>query len=121
MTRGPAAGERGAVTAELAMVVPLLVSLAVGLVWLLAVGADQVRTVDAARETARALARGESADDAVALGERIAPAGARVSVADEGEQVRVTVTADLTGPGGVLRALPGVQLSADAVAVREPS
>ena len=99
MTRGPAAGERGAVTAELAMVVPLLVSLAVGLVWLLAVGADQ----------------------AVALGERIAPAGAQVSVADEGEQVRVTVTADLAGPGGVLRALPGAELSAEAVAAREPS
>ena len=40
--------------------IPLLVSLAIGLVWLLGVGAAQVRTVDAARETARALARGDA-------------------------------------------------------------
>ena len=50
---------RGAATAELAMVLPLLVAVSLGLVWLLAVGAAQVRAVDAARETARALARGD--------------------------------------------------------------
>ena len=33
----------GAATAELAMVLPLLVAVTVGLVWLLAVGAAQVR------------------------------------------------------------------------------
>ena len=53
------ASERGAATAELAMVLPLLVAVAIGLVWLLSVGAAQVRAVDAARETARALARGD--------------------------------------------------------------
>ena len=47
-------GERGAVTAEVAMGVSLLCAVTVGLVWLLAVGAAQVRTVDAARDTARA-------------------------------------------------------------------
>ena len=51
--------ERGAVTAELAMGLPLLVAVTIGLVWLLSVGAAQVRTVDAARETARAVARGD--------------------------------------------------------------
>ena len=47
-------------TAELALVLPLLVAVTLGLVWLLAVGAAQVRTVDAARETARAVARGDA-------------------------------------------------------------
>ena len=48
----------GAATAELALGLPLLLAVTVGLVWLLAVGAAQVRVVDAAREAARAAARG---------------------------------------------------------------
>ena len=79
----------GAVTAELALGMPLLVALTAGLVWLLAVGAAQVRTVDAARETARALARG---DDSSARpwpwGRGSRPRAPRCSVAVEGEQVR---------------------------------
>ena len=39
---------------------PLLVAVTVGLVWLLAVGAAQIRVVDGARETARMLARGDA-------------------------------------------------------------
>ena len=49
--------QRGAVTAELALALPLLFAVTVGLVWLLAVGAAQIRVVDAARESARAVAR----------------------------------------------------------------
>ena len=45
--------QRGAATAELALGIPLLVSLTIGLVWLLTIGMAQVRMVDAARETAR--------------------------------------------------------------------
>ena len=37
---GPARDDKGAVTAELALVLPLLVAVTVGLVWLLAVGAE---------------------------------------------------------------------------------
>jgi hypothetical protein len=47
-----------------------------GLVWLLSVGAAQLRVVDGARETARAVARGEDPGAAVALGRRVAPEGA---------------------------------------------
>ncbi len=57
--RGRRADERGAVTAELAMVLPLLVIVTAALAWLLGVGADQLRIVDATREVARALARGD--------------------------------------------------------------
>ena len=46
--------ERGAATAELALGIPLLVALTAGLVWMLALGAAQVRVIDASREAARA-------------------------------------------------------------------
>jgi Flp pilus assembly protein TadG len=111
--------QRGAVTAELALGIPLLLAVVVALVWLLAVGAGQVRVVDAAREAARALARGDDQAAAVARAERLAGDGARVSVVSTGGQVRVLVTRDLDGPGGLLDALPGATLSSEAVAAVE--
>ena len=97
---GGARDERGAVTAELALVLPVLVAVTVGLVWLLAVGAAQVRTVDAARETARAVARGDDEGAAIARGRQVAPPGSTVTVSRGGGEVRVTVT----GRGGRARA-----------------
>lgn len=110
---------RGAVTAELALVLPLLVAVTTGLAWLLAVGADQLRAVDAARETARALARGDSSAAAVAVGERVAPAGSSVRVATADGEVHVVVTGEVSGPGGLFEALPAARLHAEAVAVVE--
>jgi Flp pilus assembly protein TadG len=112
-------GSRGAVTAELALVLPLLVAVTIGLVWLLAVGADQLRAVDAARETARALARGDTPADAVAVGKQVAPDGASVRVSTRDGRVHVTVTGEVTGPGGIFGALPPARLHAEAVAVTE--
>ena len=114
-----ARAERGAATAELAMVLPLLVALTLGLVWLLAVGAAQVRTVDAARETARALARGDDEVAAVERGLVVAPDGSQVAVSRGGGEVRVTVTARVQGPGGLFGRLPSPRLHAEAVAVDE--
>ncbi|MCX6400634.1 MAG: pilus assembly protein [Propionibacteriales bacterium] len=118
MNRRPA-DQRGAVTAELAVGLPLLLAVTAGLVWLLAVGVDQVRTVDAARETARALARGEDAAVAQSLGQRIAPAGVRITVRHEGDRVVVRARGRVDGPGGLFRNLPGAHLDAEAVAVVE--
>ena len=112
---------RGAVTAELALVLPLLVAVTTGLVWLLAVSADQLRAVDAARETARALARGDALEAAVGVGEQVAPDGATVRVSTGGGEVHVTVTGEASGPGGIFDALPPAQLHAEAVAVVEDS
>ena len=86
-------GEQGAVTAELAMALPLLVAVTIGLVWLLAIGAAQLRVVDGARETARAVARGDDQAAAVALGQRVAPDGATFRVSGAGDEVRVEVVA----------------------------
>lgn len=118
-TRVARRGERGAVTAELAMALPLLLAVTTGLVWLLAVGSAQVRAVDAARETARAVARGDAVDDAVARGVRVAPDGAQVSVEQGAADVRVVVTGTVDGPAGMFGFLPAVRLHAEAVAAPE--
>ncbi len=112
--------ERGAVTAELALGLPLLLALVAALVWLLAVGAGQVRVVDGAREAARSLARGDAESVAVARAEQVAGEGSRVAVSWTASEVHVSLTRSVSGPGGLLDALPGARLHAVAVAAREP-
>jgi Flp pilus assembly protein TadG len=111
--------ERGAATAELVMVLPVLVAVTIGLVWLLSVGAAQVRVVDAARETARAVARGDDPEAARERGARVGPAGATVSVQVADEEVVASVEARVRGPGGLFALLPGVTVHARAVALAE--
>lgn len=112
--------ESGAVTAEAAVVVPVLLLVAVGLTWLVALGVTQVLALDAARETARAVARGEGVGAGIDLGLRVATPGARISVRDEGETLLVTVEAPVRGPGGLFAFLPAYRVSAQAVAAEEP-
>ena len=113
-------GERGSVTAETVMVLPVLAAVALGLVWLLSLAATQVRVVDAARETARAAARDEAPGSAAALGRRVAPDGARITVHEDADTVVVRVRSEVRGPGGLFGFLPGVDVHAEAVAAREP-
>lgn len=113
-------GEQGAVTAETAVVLPVLVLLGIALAWLVALGTSQVRAVDGARETARAVARGEQIEAAVELGRRVAPDGAEFRVVTEEGVVRVRVTAVVRGPGGLFGVLPGFEAHAEAVATLEP-
>ena len=108
----------GAATAELALGLPLLVSLTIGLVWLLAVGEAQVRVVDAARETARAAARGDAEADAVARGTQVSP-GATVTVEIRAGRVTSTASAEVAPPGGLLSFLPSAHVHAEAVAATE--
>jgi len=102
------------------MTLPLLLAVTIGLVWLLAVGAAQVRAVDAARETARAVARGDAADAALARGERVAPPGSTVTVREGGGEVTAVVVGRVPGPGGLFD-LPFARISAEAVAASEES
>lgn len=111
--------DRGAVTAELAMALPLLLAVTVGLVWLLAVGAAQIRVIDAARETARAVARGDDQGVAVKIGRRIAPSGTRFEIDLEGDRVVVTARGWVVGPGGLFGFLPGAGVKAESVALME--
>jgi hypothetical protein len=89
--RGRADG--GFVTAETAVVLPVLVVFAMALVWALLVVAAQIQCVDAARTGARAAARQDSADAVVQVAREAAPNGARVTVAREADRVRVVVVA----------------------------
>jgi len=120
VTTWPRRTEHGAVTAEAAVVLPVLVLFALGLAWLVALGATQVRLLDAARETARAAARGDDPVTSVGLGRRVATDGARISVRDEGDTIEVTVVAAVRGPGGIFAFLPTYDARASAVAAKEP-
>jgi hypothetical protein len=100
------------------MVLPMLAGVALALVWLLSVGAAQVRTVDAARETARAVARGDPEPEAVARGRTVAPDGSTVTVTHADGEVHVTVTGHIPGPAG-LGSFPAAHLRATAVAADE--
>lgn len=114
-----ARGDSGSVTAETAVVLPVLVALTLGLVWLVGLGVAQLRVVDAARETARALARDEPSTGALDLGRRVAPAGARFSVTEGQGLVRVAVVAEVSPAAGIFAFLPAVEVDAEAVAAKE--
>ncbi|WAX78826.1 TadE family type IV pilus minor pilin [Streptomyces sp. KMM 9044] len=85
--------DRGFVTAESAMVLPVLVLFAMALVWGLLVVAAQIQCVDAARTGARAAARQDSPGAVVEVARRAAPSGAEVTVRREATHVRVIVVA----------------------------
>ncbi len=102
------------------MVLPVLTALALALAWVLSLAGTHVRAVDAAREVARAAARGESRSAAIALGRQVAPDGATISVREGGRQLVVAVTASVRPVAGLLSFLPPVHVDARAVAAKEP-
>ena len=112
-------GEGGIVTAETAVVLPVLVAVSLALVWLLTLGVAQMKVTDAARETARALARGEPAERAVQLAERAAP-GASVTIDEVDGMVVVTVRQNVSPPGGLLEgAFGAAEVRSSATALDE--
>jgi len=110
----------GAVTAEAAAVLPVLVAVGIGLVWVVALAVAQVRLVDAARDVVRAVARGDVASQATGRASGEAPDGTRFEVRRTEGRVVVTATAEVRGPGGLFAFLPGVLLSATATTAEEP-
>jgi Flp pilus assembly protein TadG len=107
----------GMVTAETAVVLPVLLLVLAGAVAAVIVVGAHLRVVDAAREGARAAARGEDVAAVRAIAGRAAPHGAVTDVSTGGDEVRVTVTARVAPLGPVpLR----ITVSAEAVALREP-
>jgi hypothetical protein len=106
-------------TAELAAAIPTLVVVLFVALSALATVTDQVRCVDAARATARSLARGDDQSAALSLGKRLAPPGASFALTGSASGPEVTVVVrGRPAPGlGWLgpRAIP----SGRAVAARE--
>jgi hypothetical protein len=118
--RSIAAGfQRGAVTVELAGVIPLLVAVTLAMVGLIAVARDQVLAQGAALQGAREAALGDDEARAVAAARASLPAGraARVTVSPAGTgRVRVRVELGVRLPFGV----SPVTVRAEGVALREP-
>ncbi len=114
-------GETGAVTAETAVALPLIVVFALSMAWLVSVGITQVRALDAARETARAAARSEDTGHAVSLGRRVAPDGSQISVGRGDGTVVVTVSSPVNGPVGLFGQWASFRVKAEAVAAQEPT
>jgi Flp pilus assembly protein TadG len=97
---------------------PVLVAVLLAGLWAVGAVTTRMRCQDAAHEAARALARGEPAGAVTAAALRLAPRGAEVSVRREPPLVRVTVRVVVRPLEGPLL-LPGLPLSADAVAAEE--
>ncbi len=108
--------DRGMVTAELAAGLPVLVLLLAFSLSVVSVGAARVRAADAAREAARAAARG---DDAAAsrLAHSAAP-GATVALTRSGDDVRAEIR---LRQHLLVTWLPAVTITERAVAAAEPS
>ena len=92
------------VTTEMAVALPAVVAAAVVLAWLLALGALQATVAQAAREGARAAARGDSAAEVRAVVRHVAP-DAVVTIRRSGDRVAVTAQVRPVPPMRLLRPL----------------
>lgn len=112
--------QRGMVTVETALAVPMLVL--VGLLAAVAPGAvgAQVACLDAAREAALLVARGWPAAEAVSAAAHLAPPGAEVVVAPRGSGVMVAVSADVALAPAPLASVLTLPVQGTAVARYEP-
>ena len=112
--------DAGMVTAETAVLLPVLLVVLAAAVGVLACVAAQLRCVDAARAAARVAARGDAPALVQQTGARLAPADAQVRLRRSGETVEVVVTARVRPFGPALR-LPAVAVRGRAVAAVEPA
>lgn len=110
-------GDAGMVTAETAVVLPVLVFILAAALAAVSVVTAQMRCTDAAREGARAAARGESDSAVQQIALSSAPDGSAVSVNRDSETVTVQVTASVPLFPGLG---PSMTVSDSATAALEP-
>ena len=111
--------EQGMVTAEMAVLAPLGVAFGLLLLWVVSLGFTQVQLVDAAREAARMVARGEPVAAAADVARRQAPREATVQVSERDGLVTVRVSARSRLPLPLLRHVGARTLEASAVSADE--
>ena len=112
--------DRGAVTAELAITLPVLLSLLLLGIWSIGLVILNIQCIDASRDVARAVARGETPNQAKAIGQRAAP-GSAITITREGQDIHVTVTATPTRKPPLLSAIGPTHLTATATLQSEPT
>ncbi|MEU3990459.1 TadE family type IV pilus minor pilin [Streptomyces platensis] len=110
----PRTHDDGFVTAETAVVIPVLVAVVAALIWGLMAVCARIECVDAARAGARAAARSEPRAAVISAARSAAPGGARIALAREGALVRVRVAAELPGVWRLT-----AQVTGEAVALAE--
>ncbi|MGP7960064.1 TadE family type IV pilus minor pilin [Sanguibacter sp. A247] len=108
--------DRGSVTAEVAVVLPVIVLALVAVLTVAAVGVVHLSVIDGARAGARAAALGVPEDEVVAAARTVAGGSAAVDVAVAEGWARVTVRRGLPARAGLLGALG---ITATAVAAIE--
>jgi len=113
--------EGGTVTVELAMVLPVLMATIVAGLWAVGLVISNIRCVDGARDAARAVARGESAETAQQLGLRAAPPAAAIEISHDGSDVRVVVSAKVDPKSAVFGGFPTVPITCHATVQAEPA
>jgi hypothetical protein len=107
----------GYVTAETALLLPVLLGIGYALALVVLLAADQIRCGDAAWEAARALARGVPAAQLSDIAARYAPAGAHVLAWSKDGSLTVEVDRDQSVAS---RFLPSIRISATATVPCEP-
>lgn len=112
--------QHGMVTAETAIVLPVAVMMLLAGMWVVGVVVAHIRCQDAARDTARALARGDAHGTAESIGARAAPPGAEIQIDRQGADVRVVVVAEVRSDRPLLRWAPTVRATGSAVVQLEP-
>lgn len=111
--------QRGMVTAEIATIAPFGVAFAFLLLWIVSLGLTQVRLVDASREGARLVARGESVEAAKLAAKKLSPDGAKITVTTGDRLVTVTVQAKSAMPVPFFSGIGAREMESSSVAAEE--
>jgi Flp pilus assembly protein TadG len=106
--------QRGTVTAEAALVLPVIAAFCLALVWMVSVAIAQIRVVDAARDAARSVARGDDSATAAAQARRGTPEGAHVVIERTADTATATVSVRVSAPNWLLVPLPAVTVESQA-------
>ena len=109
--------ERGSVLLETAIAIPMLFGIAMSLIWCLGVATTALSLGDVARESARAIARGESVEVIARKTNELAPK-AQLNIDQSAESVRVELTQYVSLPMPMLDGL-GITVHRSALAARE--
>lgn len=114
-----AAGQRGMVSVEAAIVIPALLGMGLLAAGAPAVVGAQIRCSDAAREAALMIARDVAAAEVAAAVGTLAPDGAQMSVEEHAGTVQVVVEAQVRPAPGPLGRMMALDVSGRSVAMRE--